>query len=302
VNESLGFMLADAGFDVWLGNSRGNTYSKRHERLKPDQKEFWKFTWDEMAKYDLPATIDKVLNISKASQVFYVGHSQGGGIAFAALARYPDLKDKIKLFVPLAPATYISAMKSPLKVLAPYSKLLSVLFGLLGEEEFLPKSEILTWFASEVCDKGLVPKLLCTNILFLIAGYDYKYMNESRIPVYVGQHPAGTSVRNIIHFAQTINDQNFGMFDFGPEENMKNYNSTTPPEYDVTRVTVPVAMYSGSNDWLVGPTDISKLSSKIKNLVRNKVVDEWEHLDFIWAMNAPQAVYNEVIALFKKYS
>lgn len=74
-----GFVAAREGYDVWLGNSRGNTYSEKNIHLDPDkdEKEFWDFDWQEMGTGDLPAVLDYITNLTGQEKVAYVGHSQG---------------------------------------------------------------------------------------------------------------------------------------------------------------------------------------------------------------------------------
>ena len=42
-DKSPAFLAAKAGYDVWMGNNRGNTYSMRHVNFTSNQKEFWDF-------------------------------------------------------------------------------------------------------------------------------------------------------------------------------------------------------------------------------------------------------------------
>jgi hypothetical protein len=51
------FFFALNGYDVWLGNNRGNFISRKHKDLDPDidKKKYWDFSFVEMGKYDLSA-------------------------------------------------------------------------------------------------------------------------------------------------------------------------------------------------------------------------------------------------------
>jgi lysosomal acid lipase/cholesteryl ester hydrolase len=298
-NSSLGFILADAGFDVWMGNSRGNTWSRKHKTLSVSQDEFWAFSFDEMAKYDLPASINYILSKTGQEQIYYVGHSQGTTIAFIAFSQIPELAKRIKMFFALAPVVSLSFCLSPLTKLGRLPSL--VIEVLFGHKEFLPQNAFLKWLSTHVCTHVIL-KELCGNIAFLLCGFNEKNLNMSRVDVYTTHCPAGTSVQNMLHWSQAVKLQKFQAFDWGSSaKNYFHYNQSYPPRYNVKDMLVPTALWSGGHDWLADVKDINILLTQITNLVYYKHIPDWEHLDFIWGLDAPWRLYNEIIDLMKKY-
>ena len=61
-SKSPAFVAATAGYDVWLGNSRGNTYSLAKRKYDPnkDEEKFFDFSWQDMALDD-KAVIDYII-------------------------------------------------------------------------------------------------------------------------------------------------------------------------------------------------------------------------------------------------
>ena len=298
-DESLAYLLSDAGYDVWMSNSRGNTWSKRHVSLDPKSKEFWRFTWDEMAQYDIVSNVEYVLNATGFEKLSYVGHSQGTIQAFAGFSSNEDLASKINHFVGLGPVIVAHNSKSPVfDILVPFASTISKLYTLFGDGEFLPSNSLLEKLDPTLCAD--LPSRACNDILFLVTG-PTRHTNASRIPVYISETPAGTSTYNMVHWAQIIHTGKFQKYDFGCGifscENNKHYGQKTPPEYSVANFSVPVSLYYGSNDYLADPKDVQILMSDLPDnmITRSKEIEGYSHLDFVWAQDANKLVYPDVL-------
>lgn len=57
------FVFARKGYDVWLGNNRGNDFARKHVKLDPvvDEEEFYTYDFEDLGDFDVPAQIDQVL-------------------------------------------------------------------------------------------------------------------------------------------------------------------------------------------------------------------------------------------------
>jgi pimeloyl-ACP methyl ester carboxylesterase len=306
-DQSLGFLLADAGYDVWLGNMRGNYYSRAHVKYNPDHdEEFWDFTWDDMARDDLPSMIFYILNLTEHTQVAYVGHSQGTMVALAEFSR-PDsiVENNVSFYAALAPVAHLGHIKSPLKLMSAQIVVKDIeryYHLLFGRNEYLPSTEITRWLSTIVCDQVIFDRVLCENTFFLMFGPDKKNLNITRVPVYASHVPAGTSVKNMVHFAQGVQTNIFQAYDYGtPQDNQKHYNQTTPPAYPIRPMKIPTAIFFGGEDWLADPTDVQFILDNLQNLVYRKFIPEYNHMDFIAALSVNKQIYADLIDVMQKY-
>merc|ERR1712002_1060388 len=296
--QAFAFILADAGYDVWMGNYRGNYYSHDHTTLDVDGEEYRHFSWDHMGKYDLPAFYDHMIEYTGQEKIFHIGHSMGTTGFWVAMNERPEYNDKISGMFALAPVASVGNMKSPIRMIAPMAGDIEWILEFIGMTEFMPTNAMLNWLGELVCnDKDVWIAPVCESVLFLLGGFDKPKFNETMLSVIVGSPGRGTSTRTVIQYAQSINSKKFAKYNYGEEGNMEHYGQKTAPEYDLSKVTAPVSLLWGANDWLGDPADVMEIVSGVSNLRAVKKVDwpQWAHLDFLWGMDAKPLVYDHVL-------
>jgi pimeloyl-ACP methyl ester carboxylesterase len=301
-HQNLGSMLHETGYDVWMPNSRGNHYSLNNTNWTQSDIQYWlAIDRDGMARYDVPANIDLVLQTTGHSTLTYVGHSQGGFQGFAAFGTlHPEYAKKVDLFVALAPACWVAHSTSLLiNILAGLD--IDKWLELFGVTEFLLNDWLLRQF-SKLCPDG---GQLCPDLLdFFVGDGNPTNVNDSMIPHILRYDPGGTSVNNMVDWAQALRHGTFEMRDYGAAENQKVYNQSTPPQYNIANMTSPpTAIFWGGNDALADPQDVAHILSQLpaSTVVANVSLPTFAHLDFVWGLDAHRLVYSQVLSLIGKY-
>ncbi|XP_068247793.1 gastric triacylglycerol lipase-like [Palaemon carinicauda] len=172
-----------------------------------------------------------------------------------------------------------------------------IILKLLGKYEFLPSNPLYIKWTELICTHYKYEELMCRSALFFLTGFDAHEFNMTWLPVILGHGAEGTSTKTVIHFAQEVNSGKFQKYDYGYYGNMKIYHQHTPPLYDLSQVTAPVALLWANNDWLADPKDVAGLAAGLPNLVVNlkMPLPDFNHIDFIWGRDCKKLVYDKIL-------
>lgn len=322
--DNLPLRLCELGYDVYLGNNRGNKYSCKHMNLLPSEVEFWNFSIDEFAIYDIPANINYILEMNKVKSLTYIGFSQGTSQILSSISINHDLNEKISKLVLISPATTPKKLSNWLinSIVNFQPSWIYTLFG----RKILMKS-VLFW--RMITYPPMFVKLidLPNDLLF---NWKSRNIDISQKLISYYHLYSTTSVKCVVHWFQIIKSKKFQMY-----QDSEIFQPFEYPTRQGIKIRELLLIY-GMNDSLV---DIDIIINQLPNFQTIKYtqignggvitkqseiisdelekvngedssqgkseefriygIEEHEHLDLLWGKNQESNVINNVIEFLK---
>jgi pimeloyl-ACP methyl ester carboxylesterase len=305
-NQSMGYILADAGYDVWLGNFRGNEYSLNHTTLSSRSKKFWTYSFDELALYDMPAMMDYVIEQTGYDKIFLIASTLSSNAPLMLLSTHTEYNEKLKALVVFSPAldipdwiTVWGAARAFAKMAVPVVNVIVDRFvvDLIGHP-------VITRLYGPFLARWLVKMEPFTRWAWSVlnVGHGINHINITRAPLYAGHGPAPHSPIIYSHFYQVVAAGKTVHYDWGRQENLKRYGQEKPPTYDLTRITAPTFITYTEYDVFTGRVEAEHLAEKIKGSELYDVPDDdWMHVHYVFATNGKEKVFDQTIEFMNRH-
>ncbi len=313
-DDSLAFYLCKAGYDVWLGNNRCGFESK-HTTLGYHDPRMWAWNIRQMGVMDLPALISRVLLETGFEKLGLVCHSQGTTETFVALAKEqrPDLGEKISVFCALAPAVYAGPLIGKMyfkfmRIISPgmfrvffgihafipfmmtmHRMLPGRLYGAMGYRVF---SFLFNW-TDDRWERDLRDRMFQFAPVYVSAESMRWWLGRecfARQKCILATREEGNAEDAEDEEQEKQREENESQAGQGDKhkERMSWYNEQAPP----------FALWIAGSDDLVDGRRLLRRFERGREphvrLVHSKIIEEYEHLDVIWAMDSIEKVGKEV--------
>ena len=323
-DDSLAFFLAKSGYDIWLGNNRCG-FKPQHQLLKPSDPRMWNWNIRQMGVMDLSALISRVLTETGFEKLGLVCHSQGTTETFVALAKNqrPDLGTKISVFCALAPAVYAGPLIGKMyfkfmRIISPgmfriffgihsfipfmmtmHRLLPGRLYGALGYRVF---SFLFNW-TDDRWDQGIRDRLFQFSPVYVSAESMRWWLGrecfasqkcilatreEGRLEDREDEEEEDWHVPSAEHSTDQIASSGSSPPEFQDRGQRAWYDEQVPP----------FALWVAGSDELVDGRRLLRRFERNREphvrVVHSKVIEEYEHLDVLWAMDAVDKVGKEV--------
>jgi len=292
----LPFALVNQGYDVWLGNNRGNKYSKKSTQFSPTSPRFWNFSMDEFAFHDIPDTIDYILNTTSQPTLSYIGFSQGTAQAFATLSIHPGLNEKVNVFIALAPAMSPAGLNNGI-VDSLIKASPDVLFLAFGRKSILSSATM--W--QSILYPPIFVRLIDMSLGFLFAWYGRNMSAHQKLAAYPHLY-SFTSTKSVVHWFQIIRNKSFQMYDDDTSNALSIGASNRyykVAKFPTRNIKTPILLVYGGSDSLV---DIRVMLKELPRHTMAVEVPHFEHLDFLWAQEVDKLVFPHVFESLKHYA
>lgn len=290
----LPFELVERGYDVWLGNNRGNKYSKKSVHCAPTDQSFWNFSMDQFAFHDIPDSIEYILKTTHQPSLSYIGFSQGTAQAFATLSIHPDLNDKIDVFIALAPAMSPPGLTSGI-VNSFVKTSPDILFLAFGRKSILPSTTM--W--QSILYPPIFVRLIDASLHFLFGWTASNITAHQKLAAYPHLY-SYTSTKSVVHWFQIIRNGTFQMYDDDAPSLMSNKSKYYKvAKFPTRNIKTPIVLVYGGSDSLV---DINVMLKKLPRHTIAKEIPHYEHLDFLWASSVDQLVFPHVFEALEDYA
>ncbi|XP_064550851.1 lipase 3-like [Drosophila montana] len=301
-DNALAFQLADAGYDVWLGNARGNTYSRNHSSMSTQHPHFWRFSWHEIGHFDIAAMIDYALKTNGQAQesIHYVGHSQGTTVFLALMSTRPEYNEKIKTAYMLAPVAFMNNMDSLMaRAVGPYLGHHNTYALLFESQEFLPYNDFILSFTYNTCGPDSRFRDFCR--VFHNSSTEGR-SNSSAVAINALTTPAGVSTDQFLHYLQEQQSGHFRRYDFGSKRNWMEYNSEVPPDYPTNLITCRTHLWYSDNDDMADVEDVLRLAETLPNREMHHMEDPMRnHGDFATNWEVRKYINDPIVNIMNQF-